>query len=39
LENFFNIMHDYQSSIRKGYVTHAMDMARAALAKAKGGGA
>jgi hypothetical protein len=39
LEDFFNIMHDYQSSVRKGYVKHAMDMARAAIAKAKGGGA
>jgi hypothetical protein len=39
LEDFFNIMHDYQSSVRKGYVTHAMDMARAAIAKAKGGAA
>ena len=34
---FFNIMHDYQSSVRKGYVKHAMDLARAAIAVAKGG--
>jgi hypothetical protein len=37
LEHFFNIMHDYESSLRKGYVTHALDMARAALTSAKGG--
>ena len=37
LEYFFNIMHDYQSSVRKGYVIAALDMARTALAKAKGG--
>lgn len=37
LSYFFNIMHDYPSSVRKGYVTHAKDMARAALARAKGG--
>ena len=37
LEYFFNIMHDYESSLRKGYVKHAMDMARAALTSAKGG--
>lgn len=37
LEYFFNILHDYPSSVRKGYVKHAKDMARAALAKAKGG--
>jgi hypothetical protein len=37
LEYFFNIMHDYDSSRRKGYVRLAMDHARAALAKAKGG--
>ncbi len=36
LEIFFNIMHDYESSLEKGYVTLAMDMARAALATAKG---
>jgi hypothetical protein len=37
LEHFFNIMHDYESSLRMGYVKHAMDMARAALTSAKGG--
>jgi hypothetical protein len=37
LEHFFNIMHDYESSMRKGYVAHAMDMARVALAEARGG--
>lgn len=36
LLNFFNIMHDYESSRRKGYVKHAMDEARSALEKAKG---
>lgn len=34
---FFNIMHDYECSVRKGYVKLAFDMARDALAKAKGG--
>ena len=37
LEYFFNIMHDYESSLQKGYVQHAMEMARAALTSAKGG--
>jgi hypothetical protein len=37
LEYFFNIMHDYESSRRKGYVKLALDQARAAIAKAKGG--
>ena len=37
LEFFFNIMHDYESSLRKGYVKLALDQARAALARAKGG--
>jgi len=37
LEYFFNIMHDYPSSLRKGYVRLALEKARAALAKAKGG--
>jgi hypothetical protein len=37
LEFFFNIMHDYESSRRKGYISIAFDQARAALAKAKGG--
>ena len=36
LEYFFNIMHDVESSRRKGYIKHAMDQARAALAVAKG---
>ena len=36
LSYFFNIMHDFDSSVRKGYVKHAMDMARGAIAKAKG---
>jgi hypothetical protein len=34
LDYFYNIMHDYQSSSRKGYVRLAMEQARAALAKA-----
>ena len=37
LEYFFNIMHDYESSLQKGYVQHALDMARAALTSAKVG--
>lgn len=37
LEYFFNIMHDYPSSVRKGYVTLAFEKARTALTKAKGG--
>ena len=36
LEYFFNMLHDYQSSVRKGYVKHAMDLARSALAAAEG---
>ena len=36
LEYFFNIMHDYPSSRRKGYVKQAMDNARAAILKATG---
>ena len=36
LEYFFNIMHDYQSSVRKGYVKHALDLARTAILKATG---
>lgn len=35
LEYFFNIMPDYDSSRRKGYVQLAMEQARAALKKAK----
>ena len=34
---FFNIMHDYESSRRKGYVRFALDQSRTALEKAKGG--
>gem|GEM_PF-2678686 len=34
LEFFFNIMHDYESSVRKGYVKHALELARAALTAA-----
>ncbi len=37
LEYFFNIMCDYECSMRKGYVELALEMARAALEKAKGG--
>jgi hypothetical protein len=36
LEYFFNIMHDYECSVRKGYVQLALEQARTALAKAKG---
>ena len=35
LEYFFNIMHDYDSSRRKGYIRFAMEQARAVLAKAE----
>lgn len=34
---FFNIMHDYESSRCKGYVIHALHIARSALENAKGG--
>ena len=34
---FFNIMHDYESSRRKGYVRLALEQSRTALEKAKGG--
>jgi hypothetical protein len=37
LEYFFNIMHDYESSRRKGYVRLALEKARNALTAAKGG--
>jgi hypothetical protein len=37
VEYFFNIMHDYQGSVRKGYVKLALKKARAVIAKAKGG--
>lgn len=36
LDYFFNIMHDFQSSRRKGYVKHALDKARAAICCATG---
>jgi hypothetical protein len=36
LDYFFNIMHDYQSSLQKGYVKQALQKARRAIAKAKG---
>lgn len=36
LDYFFNIMHDYESSLKKGYVECAMEQARNALATAKG---
>jgi len=36
LEYFFNIMHDYDCSVRKGYVKLAFQKARQALAKAEG---
>jgi hypothetical protein len=35
LEFFFNIMHDYESSLDKGYVRVAMEQARQALARAR----
>ena len=35
LEYFFNIMHDYGSSVEKGYVRLAMEQARKALARAR----
>jgi hypothetical protein len=39
LEFFFNIVHDYESSRRKGYVKLALDQARAAITKAGAGSA
>jgi len=36
LHYFFNIMHDYESSRRKGYVKHALDKARGAITRATG---
>jgi hypothetical protein len=36
LTYFFNIMHDYGSSVRKGYVQQAMQQARAAIEAATG---
>lgn len=38
LSFFFNIMQDYRSSARKGYVTIALKQARAAIDKANGKG-
>ena len=37
LDYFFNVMHDYESSVRKGYIENAFNKARSALARAKGG--
>ncbi len=37
LEYFFNIMHDYDSSVEKGYVKYAFELAREALTEAKEG--
>jgi hypothetical protein len=37
LEYFFNIMNDYESSVRKGYVKYALQKARQAIATATGG--
>lgn len=37
LRYFFNIMHDYECSVRKGCMKLAFEMAREALAKANGG--
>ena len=34
---FFNIMHDYESSLDKGYVEYAMVLARTVLTSANGG--
>ncbi len=36
LTYFFNIMHDYRSSLDKGYVQQAMQQAKAAIAEAEG---
>ena len=36
LEHFFNIMHDYESSVEKGYVQQAMKQAEAAIESATG---
>jgi len=36
LTYFFNIMHDYPSSLRKGYVTQALDKARTVINLATG---
>ena len=37
LEYFFNIMHDYECSVRKGYVAFALEQARSVLKRAKEG--
>jgi hypothetical protein len=36
LTDFFNIMHDYESSIEKGYVQQAMKRSKAAIEQATG---
>ena len=36
LTDFFNIMHDYESSIEKGYVQQAMERSGAAIEQATG---
>ena len=36
LEYLSNIMHNYECSVRKGYVEHALALARAAIASARG---
>ncbi|MEQ1883701.1 MAG: hypothetical protein ABL967_01475 [Bryobacteraceae bacterium] len=36
LEYFFNVISDYESSVRKGYIERAKQLARDALADAKG---
>ena len=36
LENFFNLMHDYECSVRKGYVRAAMQQSREVIMQAKG---
>lgn len=35
LEYLFNVMHDYESSFQKGYIKHALKLAREALTDAK----
>ena len=36
LDYFFNIMHDYECSARKGYVKQALQKARKAISQARG---
>lgn len=36
LTDFFNIMHDYESSVEKGYVLQAMERSRATIEQATG---